>query len=181
MHSLRHLSTSNIFYRIEFSRENLAFAWNTLQEITSPWILWKSRILYMEKSWETFLQEFSPLVYLHASRSQEQAHNASFGFRRKENRGRSRKIGRAVVTMADDKVDCHPTTDINTPLSIPLLIDRYGDRRTAGQLVDDRNVIICGAGMDATAPFHHYPPSSRPLHHLTLANPPSGLTIRAGC
>jgi len=63
-----------------------------------------------------------------------------------------------VTTLADDKVDWLPTTDINTPLSIRLLIDRYGDRRTAGQLVDDRNVIICGAGMDATAPFHHYPP-----------------------
>lgn len=48
------------------------------------------------------------------------------------------------------------TTDINTLLGISLLIDRYDSRRVAGQLVDDRNVIICGAGMDATAPFHHY-------------------------
>lgn len=69
---------------------------------------------------------------------------------------------RSAAATADDKVDwLRPPT--STPrLGIPLLIDRYGGRRVAGQLADDRNVIICGAGMDATAPFHHYPPLRRP-------------------
>jgi len=61
-----------------------------------------------------------------------------------------------MVSMAD-KIDWLPITDINTPLGIPLLIDRYGDRRTADQLVDNRNVIICGTGMDATTPFPSLP------------------------
>lgn len=60
-------------------------------------------------------------------------------------------------------------TDINTPLSISLLIDRYDSRRVAGQLVDDRNVIICGAGNGCDHPFPSLPAALAP----TCPPPPS--------
>lgn len=139
----------------------------------------KFAIVYMEKSRENSLANFRWNICLRLVLKNKRTMLAV-----KKMASASPKRRKNGSTMADDKVDWFPTTDINTPLGIPLLIDRYGDRRTAGQLVDDRNVIICGAGMDAAAPFHHYPPPwhpSRPPHHLTLANPPSGSTIRAGC
>lgn len=66
-------------------------------------------------------------------------------------------------------------TDINTPLSISLLID---GRRVAGQLVDDRNVIICGVGNGCDHPFPSLPaalaPTCPPLPSLSLLPfPPS--------
>lgn len=175
-----HSSTLKNCYCVEFSRENFAYGVEHFSKNNITMNLAKIAYCVYGKILGNFSSEIFAVGICLDTFTRTNAQQVSS---QRKSRKR-RKSSLTVATMADDKVDWLPTTDINTPLGILLLIDRNGDRRTAGQLVDDRNVIICGAGMDATAPFHHYPPPwhpPMPTSPLHPANPPSGLTIRAGC
>ncbi|KAG7201736.1 hypothetical protein KM043_004459 [Ampulex compressa] len=93
-----------------------------------------------------------------------------------EKKSNKRKAGLAMDSIeksafaVDDRVD----RGHQHPGRYPLLIDRYVGRWVAGQLVDGRNVIICGAGMDAS--FHPLdsPAGPRASRWLAMPNPPSG-------